>query len=277
MARNEEKQQGKLNRLWLRREKEEGRVISVSGDRPRLSALHTAAEVKRWIPSIKREMEYYLEQSQLIHYSDRKIEEFQEKLEALKKEYQSHLWKLRRLDPACKEHPWKPRGYTRKRTADGKLPAWVHTGGRPSDALPSTPISDPEEDDESGPGSPGQEAAGPDLSSIQPQNQDAPLDFSIGRSHPRHVWQRSSYNTGGDTARKLKDILLSEQPELKGISAVGKSMEDRTDSQPTAGKSMVDRTDNQPAAGKSMVDRTAAEPRTGILGLDCYSSSEDED
>ncbi|XP_069835504.1 uncharacterized protein [Dendropsophus ebraccatus] len=269
MARNEEKQLGKLNRLWLQKQKEEGRLREVSGERPRLSALHSAAEVRRWIPSIKSEMEYYLEQSQLIHYSDRKIEEFQEKIEALKKEYQRHLWKLRHLDPTCKEHPWKPRGYTRKRTADGKVPAWVNTGGPPGDAPLSTPIlsdpskevSDPEEEeeeeeegeDESSFQSREHQAVVPDLGGVDVQAQDAPLEFSNVRSHPKHVWLRSSYNTGGETAKKLKDILLSDHPEQKRLSA--------------AGNSMVDRTDDQSAGGKSK----------GILGLDCYSSSEEED
>ncbi|XP_044156999.1 uncharacterized protein LOC122943381 [Bufo gargarizans] len=262
MARNEEKQLGRLNRLWLQKEKEEGRVREISGERPRLSALHTAADVRKWIPSIKNEMEYYLEQSQLIHYSDRKIEEFQEKLEALKKEYQKYLWKLRRLDPSCKEHPWKPRGYTRKRTADGKVPSWVTSGGRPGDALISTPIlsdsintelSDPEEDDESSSWIRGREAAVPDLGRVNPQGQDAPLQFSNVRSHPKHVWLRSSYNTGDDSANKLKDILRSTQPMQKETSAAGNSMEDRTE--------------NQAAGSKSK----------GILGLDCYSSSEEDD
>ncbi|XP_075688193.1 uncharacterized protein LOC142657028 [Rhinoderma darwinii] len=266
MARNEEKQLGRLNRLWLQKEKEEGRVRDISGARPRLAALHTAAAVRRWIPSIKTEMEYYLEQSQLIHYSDRKIEEFQEKLEALKKEYQSYLWKLRRLDPSCKEHPWKPRGYTRKRTADGKAPSWVKTGGHPNDALLPTPVlsdinkecSDPEEEeeedeDERSSGTRDRAAAVLDLGRVDPQVQDAPLEFSNLRSQPKHVWLRSSYNTGSDTTNKLKEILLSSHPEQEGLSAAGKSMVDRTE------------------------DQTAGRRSKGIPGLDCYSSSEEDD
>ncbi|XP_071983547.1 uncharacterized protein [Engystomops pustulosus] len=256
MARNEEKQLGRLNRLWLQKERKEGRVRDVSGERPRLSALHSAAEVRRWIPSIKREMEYYLEQSQLTHYSDRKIEEFQEKIESLKKEYQSYLWKVRRLDPSCKEHPWKPRGYTRKRTAEGKVPAWVNTGAHPRDVPLSTPIlsddlnnepSNPEEE-EGLSRTREQEPSTPEPRSLYHEGQDSPLHFSTEKSHPRHVWQRSSYNTGGDTANKLKDILLSKQPDQER-SAAGKSMEDRTDHQPAG----------------------------GLLGLGCYSSSEEED
>ncbi|KAG9466551.1 hypothetical protein GDO78_016431 [Eleutherodactylus coqui] len=266
MARNEEKQLGRLNRLWLQKEKEGGRVAAVFAERPHLAALHTAADIKKWIPSIKRELEHYLEQSQLIHYSERKIEEFQEKIDTLKKEYQRYLWKLRRLDPSCKEHPWKLRGYTRKRTADGKLPSWVKAGGRPDDVLlpipllsdsMTTELSDPaeeEEEEESSLGTRGHEAAtASDLSSVNLPCQDAPLEFSNVRSHPKDVWRRSSYNTGTDTTKKLKDILLSNPPDQKGIQAAGKSMVDRTEDQPTGVKS------------------------GGILGLDCYSSSEEDD
>ncbi|XP_073400682.1 uncharacterized protein [Dendrobates tinctorius] len=261
MARNEEKQQGRLNRLWLQKEKAEGRVRDLTCKRPRLAALHTAAEIRRWIPSIKSDMEYYLEQSQLIHYSDRKIEEFQEKLETLKKEYQSHLWKLRRLDPSCKEHPWKLRGYTRKRTVDGKVPSWVKSGERPGDALLSTALSDnideelsnPEEEDDRS-STKESEAAVLDLANINPQGQDEPLQFSNVNSHPKDIWLRSSYNTGGDAVNKLKDILLSKQTEPKGNSA--------------AGKSMVNRTQDQAAGGGDS---------KGILGLNCYSSSEDDE
>ncbi|KAM4021913.1 uncharacterized protein ACNLHF_027222 [Anomaloglossus baeobatrachus] len=291
MARNEEKQQGRLNRLWLQKEKAEGLVRDVTVKRPRLGALHTAAEVRRWIPSIKSDMEYYLEQSQLIHYSDRKIQEFQERLDALKKEYQSYLWKLRRLDPSCKKHLWKPRGYTRKRTMDGKVPSWLKTGERPGDALLSTivlsedidkDLCDPEEEedeqrsarehedeqrnaqeyaDKSAREHEGEQRSAPehgatalDLTNVSPQGQDAPLEFSNVNSHPKDVWLRSSYNTGGDSSNKLKDILLSSQAELKGNCA--------------AGKSMVNWTEDRAAGGGE---------RKGILGLDCYTSSEDDD
>ncbi|KAM5148799.1 uncharacterized protein ACMZJ9_012344 [Mantella aurantiaca] len=140
MARNEEKQLGRLNRLWLQRERDEGRVKQISRNRPKLGALHSATDVKKWIPSIKHEIEYYLEQSQLSHYSERKIEEFQGKIEALKKEYQSFLWKLRRLDPSCKEHPWKPRGYTRKRSTQIRVPAWVETDETTGGKILCTPV-----------------------------------------------------------------------------------------------------------------------------------------
>ncbi|XP_056620006.1 uncharacterized protein si:dkey-86e18.1 isoform X2 [Triplophysa dalaica] len=114
MARNEEKQLGKLNRLWLQKEKEEGRIKDVQVPRPKLATLNSVEAVKKWIPRITKEIEYYL-QSQLSHYPERKIDEFHQHIEGLQKEYKRYLNKLRFLDPTCKTTPWKPRLYTKRR------------------------------------------------------------------------------------------------------------------------------------------------------------------
>ncbi|XP_075040102.1 uncharacterized protein LOC142099996 [Mixophyes fleayi] len=258
MARNQEKQLSKLNRLWLQREREEGRVKEIHNNRPRLSALNTASDVKKWIPSIKSEIEYYLEQSHLIHYSERKIQEFQEKIEALKKEYQSHVWKLRRLDPSCKDHPWKPRGYTRKRAADGKVPSWMESGEHTRGKLLCTPVlsesvnKEQSDSEEETPYIGEEKRVTLDLSSVDPRVQDAPLVFNSLKSHPKDLWLRSPYNSGGDTTNKLKEILLSNHPEREGSINPGNSLENRTEDLETSGKVK------------------------GILGLDCYSSSEED-
>ncbi|KAJ8376345.1 hypothetical protein SKAU_G00069250 [Synaphobranchus kaupii] len=118
MARNEEKHLGKLNRLWLQKEREEGRIKDAHEVRPRLSSLNTALAVKKWIPSIKNEIEYYLQQSQLSHYPERKISEFQQHIEDLGEEYKRYIRKLRSLDPSCKHHPWTPRAYMKRRQKD---------------------------------------------------------------------------------------------------------------------------------------------------------------
>ncbi|XP_024134834.1 tumor necrosis factor ligand superfamily member 6 isoform X1 [Oryzias melastigma] len=115
MARNEEKQQGRLNRLWLQKERQEGRLKDVHERRPKLSSLNSASSVKKWIPSINNEIEYLLQQSQLTHYPERKIEEFQLRIEALQKEHKSFIAKLRSLDPSCKQKPWTLRAYTKRR------------------------------------------------------------------------------------------------------------------------------------------------------------------
>ncbi|XP_040896535.1 uncharacterized protein si:dkey-86e18.1 [Toxotes jaculatrix] len=125
MARNEEKQQGRLNRLWLQKEREEGRLKDAHERRPKLSALNSASSVKKWIPSIKNEIEYYLQQSQLSHYPERKIAEFQLHIEALEKEYKSFIAKLRVLDPSCKHKPWTPRAYCKRRAETQDSPSIV--------------------------------------------------------------------------------------------------------------------------------------------------------
>ena len=55
------------------------------------------------------------QQSQLSHYPERKIAEFQFCIEGLEKEYKRFLSKLRALDPSCKHQPWTPRAYAKKR------------------------------------------------------------------------------------------------------------------------------------------------------------------
>ncbi|CAH2311157.1 Hypothetical predicted protein [Pelobates cultripes] len=222
MARNEEKQQGKLNRLWLQREREEGRIRDINHSRPRLSALNTASNVKKWIPSIKSEINYYLEQSQLSHYSERKIQEFQDKIETLRKEYQSFLWKLRE-----------------------------HTGAK----LVCAPIlnqstnkaqSDSEETSSDGE----KKSLTVESATLVLADQDKPLVFNSEKSHPKHIWLRSSYNEGGSETKPMRDILLSKNPAPRGdLSA----------------PSLEGKQGDLPGSGMK-----------GILGLECYISSEEE-
>lgn len=55
------------------------------------------------------------QQSQLSHYPERKITEFQQNIDALEKEYKKFIAKLRVLDPSCKHKPWTPRPYCKRR------------------------------------------------------------------------------------------------------------------------------------------------------------------
>ncbi|XP_062412752.1 uncharacterized protein si:dkey-86e18.1 [Sardina pilchardus] len=114
MARNEEKQYGRLNRLWIQKQREEGRIKDVQR-RPKLSTLNSVTAVRKWMPNIKDEIEYYLQQSQLSHYPERKIAEFKLHIEELEREYKRFLNKLRALDPSHKHHPWTPRAYAKRR------------------------------------------------------------------------------------------------------------------------------------------------------------------
>lgn len=62
------------------------------------------------------------QQSQLSHYPERKIEEFQLRIEALEKEYKLFIAKLRVLDPSCKHEPWTPRVYCKRRADTQESP-----------------------------------------------------------------------------------------------------------------------------------------------------------
>ncbi|XP_035699928.1 uncharacterized protein LOC118432451 isoform X1 [Branchiostoma floridae] len=129
MARNEEKHFGKLNRLILQKQREEERQRNPP--RPKLGSLHTAAEVKRWIPSIQKEIDFNLKQCAVPHYPEKKIAEFQAEVDRLHFEYKRFVRRLKELDPGCKEIPWQPRAYSKKREReeDVTLPSFkkIHT------------------------------------------------------------------------------------------------------------------------------------------------------
>lgn len=72
----------------------------------------------------------FCQQSQLTHYPERKIAEFQLQIEALEKEYKRFVAKLRVLDPSCKHRPWTPRSYS-KRRADTQDPTSVGQSALP--------------------------------------------------------------------------------------------------------------------------------------------------
>ena len=61
------------------------------------------------------------QQSQLSHYPERKITEFQLRIEALEREHKRFTAKLRALDASCKEEPWTPRAYRRRRAEERDL------------------------------------------------------------------------------------------------------------------------------------------------------------
>ncbi|XP_066548326.1 uncharacterized protein LOC136714630 [Amia ocellicauda] len=275
MARNEEKQLGKLNRLWLQRERDEGRIKNIHEGRPRLSCLNSAPAVKKWIPSIKNEIEYYLQQSQLSHYPERKIAEFQRHVEDLGQEYKRFLRKLRALDPSCRHQPWTLRGYSkRRRLTDGSgcrsqtecegvktlltpiLSESAEPAGEESDSetdLDGTVAGDPPP--EVSPARPGPDPA-PDL-----PGQDRPLSFDL-RKMPLKFTGRPA-GPGEENADSLARVLFLGLPNLRGSSAA-RAVE----------------THNAPPGEKEGSDPSAArpptEPRPHVLGLDCYSSSEDD-
>ncbi|XP_069794604.1 uncharacterized protein [Narcine bancroftii] len=273
MARNEEKQLGKLNRLWLQREKEEGRIREIHQNRPKLSSLNSAVDVKKWIPSIKSEIEYYLQQSQLSHYSERKIEEFQDHIEELQKEYRCYLWKLRRLDPSHKEHPWKPRAYTRKKSPTIKQQATLHSLKQP--CMPQSEESevvaceyDIEESDERSekrnfsPRIP--DCAVYDCSVVNPDFQDKPLTFNSARVPPKFSMHLTPKSQLGESSHHMTEVLLSRLPNLQVFYSSGNTTELTSEEE----QIQVLKKDNS-------LETISQTETSGILGLSCYSSDED--
>uniref|UniRef100_A0A672KAW2 Si:dkey-86e18.1 n=1 Tax=Sinocyclocheilus grahami TaxID=75366 RepID=A0A672KAW2_SINGR len=117
MARNEEKPFGKLNLLWLQKEREGGRIKDVHVSKPKLATLNSVAAVKKWMPSIKKQIEYYLQPLIILSTrgENRKIDEFCQHIEELETEYKHFLKKLCSLDPTCKHKHWEPRAYAKRR------------------------------------------------------------------------------------------------------------------------------------------------------------------
>uniref|UniRef100_A0A8C6T8B4 Si:dkey-86e18.1 n=1 Tax=Neogobius melanostomus TaxID=47308 RepID=A0A8C6T8B4_9GOBI len=307
MARNEEKQQGRLNRLWLQKEKEEGRLKDTRQARPKLCTLNTAASVKRWIPSIKNEIEYYLQQSQLTHYPERKIAEFQLKIEALEKEYKSFITKLRVLDPSCKHHPWTPRAYCKRRTDQqdshtGKKPFSTSTEGFDelikgssggTSAISTNPTTRTREMFQSE-----SRALNKDCCNLDIPNgdQDLPLSFDQSRLAVAVApFRGSSAALELTQTNALARVLQSGLPNLANSAMRYSNHQNLTDNNQTQliestkqGCSDVCKhpvplreepycTSKKQATGTSLASRCPLEAGHGLLGLDCYSSSDDED
>lgn len=59
-----------------------------------------------------------LKQSQVPCYTERKVTEYRDRIEFLKREYQAFVRKLRHIDPSIGLVPWTERSYeTKKRVA----------------------------------------------------------------------------------------------------------------------------------------------------------------
>ncbi|XP_032234717.1 uncharacterized protein LOC5509813 isoform X5 [Nematostella vectensis] len=120
MARNCEKKLVGLNRMLL--EKHQKEEQEKRPKRPSLNTLHSASDVKKWIPGIKQEIGYCLQQlsgARQHKYPDYKIKEFEECVEELEKEYKRFVSKVYQLDPNTTGIPWQARGYVSKRKLAG--------------------------------------------------------------------------------------------------------------------------------------------------------------
>ncbi|XP_011613040.1 uncharacterized protein [Takifugu rubripes] len=272
MARNEEKQQGRLNRLWLQKEREEGRLKNVHERRPKLSTLNSATSVKKWIPSIKSEIEYYLRQSQLSHYPERKITEFQQNIDALEKEYKKFIAKLRVLDPSCKHKPWTPRPYCKRRGASQESAAAAIV---PRTGYHST-LDGPH------PSSPPRTLCQDQTPPPVCEDQDQPLSFDCTRLAVATAAFRGPLNQlGSSQTQSMVKVLQSSLPNL-GSSSRQSSVSQSRGSVSANGKTVAptvccklqyERKERTP--GKPSTTGTTRERTAHVLGLDCYSSSDE--
>ncbi|XP_053700106.1 uncharacterized protein si:dkey-86e18.1 [Synchiropus splendidus] len=291
MARNEEKQQGRLNRLWLQREREEGRLKDPKPQRPKLSTLNSASSVKKWIPSIKKEMEYCLQQSQLAHYPERKIAEFHLQIEALEKEYKSFIRKLHLLDPTCKDHPWTPRAY-RKRRAEmpdshsfgkdrkvGESPIAVNSKFDP--AVPVTGEGIAVNENHVHP--PFHPSVG--MPKTDREDQDQPLSFDRARLAVATASFRGPSDPQSlSQSQKLTRMLQLSLPNLNSFSSGQTCYAEICES--TGHRESNDAKAMEPLIGlknSTMQPNTVLQPTEPdqktdhVLGLGCYSSSEESD
>ncbi|XP_078574941.1 uncharacterized protein LOC144861096 isoform X2 [Branchiostoma floridae x Branchiostoma japonicum] len=236
MARNEEKHFGKLNRLILQKQREEERQRNPP--RPKLGSLHTAAEVKRWIPSIQKEIDFNLKQCAVPHYPEKKIAEFQAEVDRLHFEYKRFIRRLKELDPGCKEIPWQPRAYSKKREREEENRVNNYRHKESSDTMP------------------------PSSSSIELQ--DKPLDF---KTVPRFGFKPDacSWEARDDMSSTLKKC-LSALPNLS------------TTSQDSYKKNRLNCSEGRQEAGMdtSLKDSNLRRQRN-VLGLDYESDSSSDE
>ncbi|KAK2883608.1 hypothetical protein QQF64_016738 [Cirrhinus molitorella] len=264
MARNEEKQLGKLNRLWLQKEREEGRIKDVHVSRPKLATLNSVAAVKKWIPSIKKEIEYYLQQSQLSHYPERKIDEFRQHIEDLESEYKRYIKKLRSLDPTCKHKPWEPRAYAKRRQEPVSNQNTSKKLRLNSPSGPSRHQEDVNEDtkpEEAGNHTNIQQLPTPSASATTHvsalPHQDLPLCFdqsrlavAVASSHVALAAQQQDTGT-------LTRVLLTGLPNLHSL--------------------LLAQTAAKETTHKPFIAESGQNKSEHLLGLGCYSSSSDEE
>lgn len=173
MARNEEKQWARLNRLHLEKEKQE--YANAHPKRPRLRSLNTVAQIRTWLPDVKREIDFCLKQAQVTCYSEQKVAEYLDRVEKLKGSYKALCDKLRRLDPSFADVPWTEAGYKRTLSDPGQVPeAKISAGINQEGEVPFRRIPTPLLDSEPKPISP-LKGDGPTFP--EPPLQDQPLQF----------------------------------------------------------------------------------------------------
>uniref|UniRef100_A0A673MY19 Si:dkey-86e18.1 n=1 Tax=Sinocyclocheilus rhinocerous TaxID=307959 RepID=A0A673MY19_9TELE len=258
MARNKEKRFGKLNRLWLQKEREEGRIKDVHVSRPKLATLNSVAAVKKWMPSIKKEIEYYLQQSQLSHYPDRKIDEFCQHIEELETEYKRFLKKRCSLDPTCKHKHWEPRAYAKRRQDPVSNQNTCYGPCREEEDV--NEYINPEEAGNHISRTNIQELCTPSAPATtqasDPPDQDLPLCFGQSRLAVAVASSRVALAGQQQDTGTLTRVLLTGLPNLHSLPLAQTAAKEATRQPPSA--------------------ETAQSKTEHLLGLGCYSSSSDE-
>lgn len=111
MARNSEKNYGRLNRLWLEKQGVK------TEKRPKLSVLKTSDEISYWLPSIKNELDFVLKQTEVPCYTEKKIEDYRDRIRYLEAEYKAFVRKLHKVNGTLKTTPWTARPYEKRSVA----------------------------------------------------------------------------------------------------------------------------------------------------------------
>ncbi|RUS72889.1 hypothetical protein EGW08_019349, partial [Elysia chlorotica] len=125
-ARNEEKQLARLNRFYLQQQKED--ELKKRPPRPRLEVLSTLDDVKKWIPSILKDIEFYVNQMEVSCYPKKTIEEFERRISQLRGEYKAFVGKAHQLEPDLGATPWSDRPYSSKKQKLSKDKAIAEAG-----------------------------------------------------------------------------------------------------------------------------------------------------
>ena len=118
MSRNSEKHFAGLNRVYLTKQWDQQR----EGKRPHIDTLTTAVELRKWIPSIKDELDHTLNQLCGVRkhaYTPDKIKEFEQRVKFLRSEHKRFVNKVLKLDPHQVGIPWEAKGYVSKRKLQG--------------------------------------------------------------------------------------------------------------------------------------------------------------
>lgn len=95
--------------MQLLRERQER--VKKAPPRPPLSSLKTAFEIRKWLPSLNRDIEITLGLTKCVSYHDRKISELYANLDRLQADLDAFLKKLQRLEGPAYVPPGQPRPY----------------------------------------------------------------------------------------------------------------------------------------------------------------------